>query len=345
MLKLAAAAVLLPSLAAASAIDLHLHVRMDVSSLGVFRGRPTRAAAGRAPWRNQASLADLEKADVRLVMATLYSPAILSSLRGGHHAFLLEQARAVEAWAAESGASLVRSPEQAEEILRSKAWRLGVILAVEGAQGLEDEEKLEALWDRGVRMVTIAHLTDSAWAGAADVRYFPSSSCRPGGKASERRSAAGLTELGRRLTDRAVERGMILDLAHASDKTSNEVIARFPGLPLMYSHEGARELTPCERMISPELLRKVRASRGLVGLTFATMYVGDDLAALERHAQALAREAGPEAVALGSDLNGTIEPVGSYAEVVKALRDRKIPADRSAEAFVRFWKRTLAYKR
>lgn len=350
----ALAAAWLPAVpAGASAIDLHVHLRMDASLPGIFRGHPTAApalAAGRRKklFSNQVSLKDLEAADVRLLMASLYAPIVLSQARGGYAKELLRQASAVEAWAAaDPRIALVRSPEEAEAVLRSKDWRLGVILAAEGAQGLDSIERLDALWDRGLRMVTITHFKDTAWGGTAAVRYFPFPDCVPGGEDPGRRNPKGLSPSGEELVDHAVAKGLILDLTHSSDRTVLDVARRHPDLPLMFSHQAARELTPCERTIPAELLREVRRSRGLVGVTFAANYLGDDLAALVRHARVFAREAGPEAVALGSDYNGLITRVegaadsSGYKAVLRELGAAGIPASKSAEAFVRFWRATL----
>ncbi len=354
--RAAAAWLLAPAPAGASAIDLHVHLRMDVSLPGIFRGHPTaepaRVSGRKALFSNQVSLRDLEAADVRLVMASLYAPIVVSQLQGGYTKALLGQLAAVEEWAARHPrVSLVRTPDEAEAVLKSKEWRLGVILAAEGGHGVDSAERLDALWDRGLRMVTIAHFSDSPWAGAAAVSYGPLSDCVPGGKDSGRRNTKGLSPLGESLADRAVAKGLILDLTHSSDKAVRDIARRHPGLPLMFSHQAARELTPCERTISPELLREVRRSRGLVGVTFASNYLGPDLAALIRHAAAIAREAGPEAVALGSDYNGFIPRIEGaadstgYALVLKGLAGARVPAARSAEAFLSFWRRTEAYAR
>ncbi|MBI3289637.1 MAG: membrane dipeptidase [Elusimicrobia bacterium] len=350
----AAAWLLLAAHAQAAAIDLHAHLFMDVALPGVFHGHPTREPArvsGRAArFVNQVSLKDLEAANVRLVAAALYAPAVLSQFKGGYHRTLLRQIKTVERWAAgDSRIAIVRSPEEAEAVLKSQEWRLGVIIAAEGTHGVESLERLDALWERGLRMLTLAHFVDSRWAGAAAVTYWPRSECVPGGKDPGRRNAKGLTAPGEKLVDRAVAKGLILDLTHSSDRTVSGVASRHPGLPLMFSHQAARELTPCERTISPELLREVRRSRGMVGITLASNYVGEDMASFLLHAAAIAREAGPDAVAIGSDYNGLIRRVegaadsSGYAAALKGLEAAGIPALNSAEAFVGFWRRTLAY--
>ncbi len=310
--------------AAASAIDLHLHLPMI---------------------EEQVRLADLEKADVRLAAAVLYAPPVLSQLRGGYARSLLRQAAGVRRWAArDPRVTIVTSPEEAEAVLKSKEWRLGLVLSVEGAGGADSPDKLQRLWDAGVRVLTITHFVDTRWGGAAKVRYWPRSTCRPGGRPDERRGA-GLSERGAQLLDWAAAKGLLIDFTHASDATVRDAARRRPRMPLLFTHQAARELTPCERTVSAELLREVRRSGGLVGLTVADNYAGEDWPA---HARALAREAGAERVVLGSDFNGLIatspgaEGPADYAAVLGRMREAGLPVERSAEAFVAFWRRSLA---
>lgn len=324
----AAACLLAPSAASASAIDLHLHLPMI---------------------EDQVKLEDLEAADMRLLAVPLYATPVLSQVRGGYAKALLRQISQVERWAAKDPrVALVRTPDEAEAVLKSKEWRLGVILAVEGAGGADTPERLDRLWDRGVRLLTIAHFVDTRWGGAAAGRYWPFPTCVPGGKDAGRRNPKGLSKEGERLVDYAVKKGLILDLTHASDRTALDLAARHAKLPLMFSHQAARELTPCERTISPELLREVKRSGGMVGLALAANYAGADRAALMKHAALLAREAGPEAVAIGSDFNGVIGLIdgvpgpSAYGSVLQELSAAGIPATDGAESFVRFWRRTLA---
>ncbi|MEQ1920770.1 MAG: membrane dipeptidase, partial [Elusimicrobiota bacterium] len=226
----AAACLLLPSFVRASSIDLHLHLPMI---------------------EDQVRLKDLEAADMRLVAAVIYAPPVLSQLRGGYARALLRQIKQIERWTArDPRLVIVRSPEEAEAVLKSKEWRLGVILAAEGSGGADTPERLDRLWDRGLRMLTITHFVDTRWGGAAAVRYWPRATCVPGGKAEGRRNPRGLTAAGETLVDYAVAKGLLLDLTHSSDKTVMDLARRHPNLPLLFSHQAARELTSCERTLS-----------------------------------------------------------------------------------------------
>ncbi|MDX6769151.1 MAG: membrane dipeptidase [Elusimicrobiota bacterium] len=351
-LKAALLLLLAPS-AWGAAADLHAHLLMDASAPLLFSGRPSRDAAGvkdrRERFRNQVSLADLESADVRLVAATLYAPAVVSHLRGGYARNLLRQISELERWAAaDPRVAIVRSPEDLQAVLASKEWRLGVLIAAEGAGGADTPRKLDRLWERGLRMLTITHFTDTAWGGTAAVDYWPKASCVPGGKEDGRRNRRGLSKEGERLLAHALSTGLLVDFTHSGDKTVLDAARLFPELPLLFTHEAYRGYTPCERAISDELLAEVKRSRGMVGVTVASNYVGEDMASFMRHAKALADGAGAGAVALGTDFNGTITRIegapdsSGYGLVIKELRSAGIPADRSAEAFLDFWRRSNA---
>lgn len=350
---LAAALLLAPRLAAAAAADLHVHLLMGESVPLFFGRQPSAEPAGvkdrRARFSNQVSLKDLEAADVRLVAAALYSPAVYAQLRGGHHRHLLRQIASLEAWAVQDPRiAVVRTPEELQAVLKAKEWRLGVLIAAEGAGGADTPEELDRLFARGLRMLTITHFTDTAWGGTADVSYWPKASCVPGGKDDGKRNRSGLTKDGERLLEHALAKGLMVDFTHSSDKTVLDAARLHPEMPLLFSHEAYRDYTPCERTVSAELLEEVRRSKGMVGITVAANYVGETMADLLKHARALAEHAGPEAIALGTDFNGVITRVEGVPDtsglplLLKELRSAGIPADRSAEAFLEFWKRTNA---
>lgn len=78
---------------------------------------------------------------------------------------------------------------------------IGLLLSMEGAEPLGSSPDLfDAFWELGVRMISLTWNRRNAFAdGAAE--------------------AGGLSALGRELVSRIVERGAVLDLVHASERT------------------------------------------------------------------------------------------------------------------------------
>ncbi len=115
------------------------------------------------------------------------------------------------------------------------------LLTIEGAAPLEgDPSGLDVLADAGFRILGLAHFVDNAFAGSAH------------GVAK-----GGLTDLGRDLVRRAEERGVLVDVAHASSATVDDVLAdrhpagrrlaRRPALGVRIRAQPARRPGPRDR--------------------------------------------------------------------------------------------------
>jgi microsomal dipeptidase-like Zn-dependent dipeptidase len=80
----------------------------------------------------------------------------------------------------------------------------------------------------------------------------------------------GMSNEGKKLLTRALERGIIPDLAHASDATVHDALPliRSFKMPWIVSHTGSRHLHNVERNISAEILGELAKDGGMVGVTF-----------------------------------------------------------------------------
>lgn len=167
---------------------------------------------------------------------------------------------------------------------------VGAILSIEGAHALEgDLGKLDALEAAGFRMLAPTHLFDSDLGGSQSGT----------GK-------GGLTELGRRWVAEMDRRRLIIDLAHASARTIDDVLALSSRAPLV-SHTGVKGTCDNNRNLSDGQLRAVAAKGGLIGIGFWTEAVcAPDLAAVSRALRHAISVAGLGHVALGSDWDGFV---------------------------------------
>ena len=112
--------------------------------------------------------------------------------------------------------------------------------------------------------------------------------------------------MGRELVRRMEARGVLVDLAHASERTFADVLA-MATRPVVVSHTGVRGTCDNPRNLSDEQLRGVAATGGLVGVGFwETATCGRDARAVARAARHAARVAGVRHVALGSDFDGAV---------------------------------------
>ena len=182
---------------------------------------------------------------------------------------------------------LVRSARDLSDAARED--RIGVLLALEGTQPLgRHAANFAKFYDAGVRMVGLAHFTDTPFAGSAHGR-----------------EGHGLTVEGRLLLREIETRRAIVDLAHASPKTFDAVL-RLAQRPVVVSHTGVRATCNNPRNLSDTQLRALARNGGLVGIGFwDTATCGQDASAIARAIRHAATVMGLKHVALGSDFDGT----------------------------------------
>ena len=163
-------------------------------------------------------------------------------------------------------------------------------LGIEGAQALEgDPDNVETLFRAGYRMVGLAHFFDNEMAGSAH------------GVAK-----GGLTERGRETVRRLEARGMLVDLAHASARTIEDVLA-LATRPVVVSHTGVRATCDNSRNLSDDQLRRIAGTGGLVGIGYwETAVCGPDARAIARAIAHAVAVAGADHVGLGSDFDGAV---------------------------------------
>lgn len=189
--------------------------------------------------------------------------------------------------------TLIRSRADLQTYLKRREIERGItagFLGVEGAHALEgDVAKVDRLFDAGIRMMAPTHFFDNDIAGSAH-----------GVK------KGGLTEKGREMIRRMEAKKMLVDVAHASPATIDDVLA-LATRPVIVSHTGVKGTCDNPRNLSDDQLRGIARTGGLVGIAyFHTATCGDDVQAIARAIRHAADVAGVDHVALGSDYDGAV---------------------------------------
>ncbi|HEX5013766.1 MAG TPA: membrane dipeptidase [Candidatus Limnocylindrales bacterium] len=166
----------------------------------------------------------------------------------------------------------------------------GGLLAIEGAHALGEElAGLDAIDAAGFRMVGPAHFFDNAYAGSAHGV-----------------EKGGLTALGRELVAQLEGRSMLVDLAHSSAQTIDDVLS-LATRPVVASHTGVCGVCENARNLTDDQLRGIAATGGIVGIGFwPTACGGDDVASIARSIAYAVDVAGADHVGLGSDFDGGV---------------------------------------
>lgn len=164
-------------------------------------------------------------------------------------------------------------------------------LGIEGAQILEgDIANVKVMFDAGFRMMAATHFFDTELGGSAHGV-----------------SLGGLTDFGRVVFQEMQERGMLIDVAHASPAMIDDILA-FATTPIVSSHTGVRGVCDNQRNLSDDHIKAIARSGGVVGIGFWDVAVcGQDEQAIVRSIKYVVRLVGVDHVALGSDFDGSIK--------------------------------------
>lgn len=166
---------------------------------------------------------------------------------------------------------------------------VGGLLAIEGAHALEGElANLQKLKDAGYRMIGLTHFFDNDLGGSLHGM-----------------SKGGLTPFGVQTVHALEEAGIIVDLAHASEKVVDDVV-QIATRPMVVSHTGVRGACNSPRNMSDAHMRAIAAKGGLIGIGYWDGAVCDTTpAGVVKSLRYAIDLVGADHVALGSDYDGT----------------------------------------
>ena len=164
-------------------------------------------------------------------------------------------------------------------------------LGIEGAHALDGNlDNVERLFDAGFRMMAPTHFFDNDIGGSAHGV-----------------EKGGLTDKGKEMIRRMESKRMIVDVAHASAKTIDDVLA-IATRPVFVSHSGVRGTCDNQRNLSDEQLKGIARTGGVIGIGYwDTAVCGADAQAIAKAIRYTANLVGVDHVGLGSDFDGAVK--------------------------------------
>ena len=167
-----------------------------------------------------------------------------------------------------------------------------LFLGVEDARLLNRRlERVDELYRLGVRILTPLWSRSTCIGGSHDV-------------------SDGLTDFGYSALCRAAELGMILDVSHASEQSTEQIfeISRQHGLPAIASHSNAYHVCPVSRNLRDWQIDRIVKSRGLIGLNFYGAFLSREkdpsIKSILLHIDHFLSRGAEDALALGGDMDG-----------------------------------------
>jgi membrane dipeptidase len=136
----------------------------------------------------------------------------------------------------------------------------------------------------------------------------------------------GLTSLGEEVIAEMNRLGMLIDVAHLSDKGFYDV-ARLSKKPFVASHSNARAIENHARNLTDDMLKILAEKGGVTGLNLEPTFLGDNgsVEAMTAHISHMKRVAGVEVIAIGTDFDGTstlttLKDIGEISILFDALK-------------------------
>ena len=196
--------------------------------------------------------------------------------------------------------AVVRDEAELDAALGS--GRTALLLSMEGAEPLGyDPALVDVFWRLGVRMFSLTWNRRNPFADGL-------------GEAND----GGLSGLGRELVDRLCALGMVLDLAHASQRTFFEVLERAPDAPVVVSHACCRAVFDTPRNLDDDQLRALADHGGVLAVMGIPLGVDLTAPSLDRvvdHIEHAVDVMGAAHVGIGADFMAQIVESGAEPAV------------------------------
>jgi membrane dipeptidase len=193
---------------------------------------------------------------------------------------------------------------------------LGVILSMEGADGIVDPGQTAEWWKEGLRVVGPVHYGISQYAHGTSTN-------------------GPLSQKGVQLLKEFERTGMILDVTHLSDQSLEHALDVYSG-PVLASHHNCRAIIPGDRQLSDSQIRALIGREAVIGTAFDAWMLHEgwkrgetprsvvSIQAAADHIDHICQLAGSAAhCALGTDLDGgfgteqTPEGLDRYSDLHK----------------------------
>jgi membrane dipeptidase len=195
--------------------------------------------------------------------------------------------------------------------------KIGCLLHLEGAECLgKDIAVLEILYRLGLRSIGLTWNHRNLLADGIGEN-----------------NGGGISDKGKEMIQAMDQMGIMLDLAHISEKAYFEALEHY-NRPVIISHANARQLCPHRRNLTDEQLRALARHGGVVGVNQVADFVALEKPSLDKfidHIIYISELIGVEHVALGSDFDGAddivLKGVQDYKKLPEKMRERGFSED------------------
>ncbi len=150
---------------------------------------------------------------------------------------------------------LVKNSAELKKAVQQR--KLAAMIGVEGGHMMEDDlAKLDSLYKRGARYMTLTWNNSTPWATSA---LFETTDTTNAPK--------GLTDFGKQVVQRMNQLGMIVDISHVGERTFYDALATSTK-PVIASHSSVYAINPVYRNLRDDQIKAVAKNGGVIHVNF-----------------------------------------------------------------------------
>ena len=203
------------------------------------------------------------------------------------------------------GKDYIKEAMNADDIVKNElAGKMSGILTFEDGRIIDGNlKKMKQYYDMGIRLISLTWNEENCFG-------YPNSQ-------DGAIMAKGLKQFGKEAVEYMNELGIIIDVSHLSDGGFWDV-AEISKKPFVASHSNCRALSPHQRNLTDDMIKKMAATGSIAGINFAPAFLNSDVTIndstvelLSLHLRRMLDVGGEDFPALGSDLDG----IGGNLEV------------------------------
>ncbi len=146
----------------------------------------------------------------------------------------------------------------ADDVVRiRKSGKIASLIGMEGGHAIENSLGLLRMYHQlGARYMTLAHSNTLSWVDSA----------------TDEAKHGGLTAFGEEVVEAMNDLGMLVDISHISADAMRDAL-RVSKAPVIASHSSAYAIAPHPRNVPDDVLKMVRANRGVIMVNYYSAYV------------------------------------------------------------------------
>ena len=192
-------------------------------------------------------------------------------------AYANRQMDTLDAVAKRNPDKIVKVANSAELYKTVKQHKIAAMFGVEGGHMIEDDlNKLDSLYKRGARYMTLTWNNSTTWASSAFEEKF-----------KKDLTHRGLTDFGKQVVKRMNELGMIVDVSHNGETTFWDVM-QTTTKPVVASHSCVYNLCAHQRNLKDDQIKAIAKNNGVIQINFYSGFLDSNFmkrkdAFIEKH--------------------------------------------------------------